>query len=143
MSEVTYTAVATSTAEGRNGGRASSDDGALDVALAVPKELGGAGGATNPEQLFAAGWASCFVGAVRRVAAEKKVRPTDLAVVAEITLHHDTVASEFKLSAVLRLTASGIDQATAEQLVDGAHQVCPYSKATRGNIEVALHATAV
>ena len=104
----------------------------------MPKELGGAGGATNPEQLFAAGWASCFVGAVRRVAAEKKVRPTDLAVVAEITLHHDTVASEFKLSAVLRLTASGIDQATAEELVDGAHQVCPYSKATRGNIDVTV-----
>ncbi|XVS60816.1 organic hydroperoxide resistance protein [Actinosynnema sp. CA-299493] len=143
MSEVTYTAVATSTAEGRNGGRASSDDGVLDVALAVPKELGGAGGATNPEQLFAAGWASCFVGAVRRVAAEKEVRPTDLAVVAEITLHHDTTAGEFELSAVLLLEVAGVDQATAEELVDGAHQVCPYSKATRGNIEVTLAATAV
>ncbi|ROP35114.1 organic hydroperoxide resistance protein [Saccharothrix texasensis] len=142
MSEVTYTAVVTSTAGGRSGGRASSDDGLLDVALAVPGELGGTGGATNPEQMFAAGWASCFVGAVRRVAAEKKVRPTDLAVVAEVTLHHDTAAGEFELSAALRLTASGVDQATAEELVDGAHQVCPYSKATRGNIEVTLHATA-
>lgn len=143
MSEVTYTAVATSTAEGRNGGRAASDDGALDVTLAVPKEFGGAGGGTNPEQLFAAGWASCFIGAVRRVAAAKKVRPADLAVVAEVTLHHDTDANEFKLSAALHLEASGIDQATADELVDGAHQICPYSKATRGNIEVTLDATVV
>ncbi|MEQ0565345.1 organic hydroperoxide resistance protein [Amycolatopsis sp. NEAU-NG30] len=141
MSEVTYTAVATSTAEGRNGGRATSDDGALDVTLAVPKAFGGAGDGTNPEQLFAAGWASCFVGAVRRVAGAKKVPLNDLAVVAEVTLHHDTEAGEFKLSAVLHLEATGIDQATADELVRGAHQVCPYSKATRGNIEVTLDAT--
>jgi Ohr subfamily peroxiredoxin len=141
MSEVTYTAVATSTAEGRNGGRASSDDGALDVTLAVPEAFGGAGGGTNPEQLFAAGWASCFVGAVRRVAGVKKIPLNDLAVVAEVTLHHDTDTSEFTLSAVLHLEASGIDQAAADELVNGAHQVCPYSKATRGNIEVTLDAT--
>ncbi|MDX3192647.1 organic hydroperoxide resistance protein [Streptomyces sp. MN03-5084-2B] len=141
MSEVTYTAVATSTAEGRNGGRATSDDGALDVTLAVPKAFGGAGDGTNPEQLFAAGWASCFVGAVRRVAGVKKVPLHDLAVVAEVTLHHDTEAGEFRLSAVLHLEATGIDQATADDLVRGAHQVCPYSKATRGNIEVTLDAT--
>ncbi|MEV0701971.1 organic hydroperoxide resistance protein [Saccharopolyspora sp. NPDC050389] len=141
MAETTYTAVATSTAEGRNGGRAISDDGVLDVGLAVPKALGGAGGGTNPEQLFAAGWASCFVGAVRRVAGEKKVKLTDLAVIAEVTLHHDTDAGEFKLSAALHLEASGIDQATADELVEGAHQVCPYSKSTRGNIEVTLDAT--
>ncbi|MEU5696230.1 Ohr family peroxiredoxin [Actinosynnema sp. NPDC020468] len=141
MAEITYTAVATSTAEGRNGGRATSDDGVLDLTLAVPAALGGAGGGTNPEQLFAAGWASCFIGAVRRVAGEKKVRPTDLAVVAEVTLHHDTEAGEFTLSAALHLEASGIDQATADELVAGAHQVCPYSKATRGNVEVTLDAT--
>ncbi|QFU88508.1 Ohr family peroxiredoxin [Amycolatopsis sp. YIM 10] len=141
MSEITYTAVATSTAEGRNGGRATSDDGALDVTLAVPAAFGGAGGGTNPEQLFAAGWASCFVGAVRRVATAKQVRPGDLAVVAEVTLHHDTEANEFKLSAALHLEASGIDQATADELVHGAHQICPYSKATRGNVEVSLDAT--
>ncbi|GLY70201.1 organic hydroperoxide resistance protein [Amycolatopsis taiwanensis] len=141
MSEVTYTAVASSTAEGRNGGHARSDDGQLDVTLGVPKALGGAGNGTNPEQLFAAGWASCFVGAVRRVAAAKKVHPSDLAVVAEITLHHDTEASDFKLSAALHLEASGVDQATADELVQGAHQLCPYSKATRGNIEVSLDAT--
>ena len=141
MSEITYTAVATSTAEGRNGGRATSDDGVLDLGLAVPKELGGAGGGTNPEQLFAAGWASCFVGAVRRVAGAKKVRLDDLAVVAEVTLHHDTDANDFRLSAALHLEATGIDQATADELVHGAHQLCPYSKATRGNIEVSLDAT--
>jgi lipoyl-dependent peroxiredoxin len=141
MPETTYTAVATSTAEGRNGGRATSDDGVLDLGLAVPKELGGAGGGTNPEQLFAAGWASCFVGAVRRVAAAKKVRLHDLAVVAEVTLHHDTDANDFWLSAALHLEATGIDQASADELVHGAHQLCPYSKATRGNIEVSLDAT--
>jgi lipoyl-dependent peroxiredoxin len=141
MSETTYTAVATSTAEGRNGGRATSDDGVLDLGLAVPKELGGAGGGTNPEQLFAAGWASCFVGAVRRVAAAEKVRLRDLAVVAEVTLHHDTDATDFWLSAALHLEATGVDQATADELVHGAHQLCPYSKATRGNIEVSLDAT--
>ncbi|HET6503121.1 MAG TPA: organic hydroperoxide resistance protein [Amycolatopsis sp.] len=141
MPEVTYTAVASSTAEGRNGGHAVSDDGTLDVTLAVPKALGGAGDGTNPEQLFAAGWASCFVGAVQRVAAAKKVKPADLAVVAEVTLHHDTEAGDFELSAALHLEASGIDQATADELVQGAHQLCPYSKATRGNIKVTLDAT--
>ncbi|QXV57671.1 organic hydroperoxide resistance protein [Amycolatopsis sp. TNS106] len=141
MSETTYTAVATSTAEGRNGGRATSDDGVLDVGLAVPKAFGGSGDGTNPEQLFAAGWASCFVGAVRRVAGVKKVKLDDLAVVAEVTLHHDTETGEFHLSAALHLEATGIDQATADELVQGAHQVCPYSKATRGNVEVTLDAT--
>lgn len=87
------------------------------------------------------GGASCFVGAVRRVAGAKKVPLNDLAVVAEVTLHHDTEAGEFELSVVLHLEVSGIDQATADELVQGAHQVCPYSKATRGNIEVTLDAT--
>ncbi|MCI2420590.1 organic hydroperoxide resistance protein [Saccharopolyspora sp. K220] len=141
MSETTYTAVATSTAQGRNGGRATSDDGLLDVGLAVPKALGGAGGGTNPEQLFAAGWASCFVGAVRRVASRKKIALHDLAVIAEVTLHHDTDVDEFQLSAALHLEAGGIDQETADELVEGAHQVCPYSKSTRGNIKVTLSAT--
>ncbi|GGL04486.1 osmotically inducible protein C [Sphaerisporangium melleum] len=141
MSEITYTAVATSTAEGRNGGRATSDDGMLDVTLAVPKAFGGAGDGTNPEQLFAAGWASCFVGAVRRVASARKVTAHDLAVIAEVTLHHDSETNDFTLSAVLHLEASGIDQATADELVQGAHLLCPYSKATRGNIEVTLDAT--
>ncbi|MGP4014602.1 organic hydroperoxide resistance protein [Saccharopolyspora sp. 5N708] len=141
MSETTYTAVVTSTGEGRNGGRAISDDSQLDVQLGIPKALGGAGAGTNPEQLFAAGWASCFAGAVKRVAAGKKVALHDLAVIAEVTLHHDIDADEFHLSAALHLELTGIDQQTADELVAGAHQVCPYSKATRDNIPVVLDAT--
>jgi Ohr subfamily peroxiredoxin len=139
MAETTYTAVATATGEGRNGGRTYTNDGLLDVTHAVPKELGGAGGATNPEQLFAAGWSTCFLGAVKRAAAKKKVRPADLAVTTEITLHHS--GDEFWLSAVMHLEMSGVDQATAEQLGADAHQICPYSKATRGNLEVTIDAT--
>jgi Ohr subfamily peroxiredoxin len=135
----TYTAVATATGEGRNGGRTVTDDGLLDVTLAVPKEFGGKGGGTNPEQLFAAGWASCFLGAVKIVAAQRKARLTDLAVVAEVTLHNE--GSDFWLSAALHLEMSGVDQQTAEQLGAGAHQICPYSKATRGNVEVTIDAT--
>lgn len=141
MSEITYTAVVASTAEGRNGGRATSSDGVLDVDLALPPQLGGAGRGTNPEQLLAAGWAACFAGAVQRVAGLRKVQLDHLAVVAEITLHHDTKLGEFWLSAVLHLEASGIDQETADVLVKAAHEVCPYSKATRGNVEVTLDAT--
>lgn len=139
MTETPYTAVATATGEGRNGGRTTTDDGLLDVTLAIPKELGGNGGATNPEQLFAVGWASCFLGAVKRAAQQRKVRPTDLAVVAEVTLHN--ADNEFWLSAALHVEATGVDQATADELVTAAHQICPYSKATRGNIEVTLDAT--
>ncbi|MFD8384545.1 organic hydroperoxide resistance protein [Streptomyces sp. NPDC059679] len=137
----TYTAVVTATGEGRNGGRVAADDGLLDTTLAIPKELGGAGGATNPEQLFAAGWAACFMGAVRRVAAERKTGLKGVAVTAAVTLRHDD-ADEFGLSAVLRVELSGVDQRTAEELGAGAHQVCPYSKATRGNIPVTIEATA-
>ncbi|MEU7531922.1 organic hydroperoxide resistance protein [Saccharothrix sp. NPDC042600] len=139
MPETTYTAIATSTAEGRNGGRATSDDGVLDVTLAVPKAFGGSGDGTNPEQLFAAGWASCFVGAVRRVAAKNRVAVRDLSVTAEVTLHHED--DEFFLSAVLNLEVSGVDQATADELARGAHRICPYSKSTRDNIDVTLSAS--
>jgi Ohr subfamily peroxiredoxin len=140
VTETTYTAVVTATGEGRNGGRALSDDGLLDVTLAIPKTLGGAGGATNPEQLLAAGWASCFLGAVKRVAAREKVAVKDLAVIADITLHHDLDADQFSLSAALHLELSGVDQQTADELGAGAHQICPYSKATRGNIPVTIDA---
>jgi Ohr subfamily peroxiredoxin len=135
----TYTAVATATGEGRNGGRTTTDDGLLDVTLAVPKELGGKGGGTNPEQLFAVGWASCFLGAVKRAAAVRKVRLADLAVVAEVTLHNEN--DEFWLSGALNVEMSGVDQQAAEDLSHAAHQICPYSKATRGNVEVAITAT--
>ncbi|KUJ38075.1 Ohr family peroxiredoxin [Streptomyces sp. NPDC093228] len=137
MAETNYTAVVTATGEGRNGGRAASSDGLLDVTLAIPKEFGGNGGATNPEQLLAAGWASCFLGAVKITAAEKKVALQDPAVVAEVTLHHD--AGDYHLSAVLHLELSGVDQSTAEELGAGAHLICPYSKAL--DIPVTIEAT--
>ncbi|PJJ55138.1 organic hydroperoxide resistance protein [Compostimonas suwonensis] len=135
-----YTAVATSTGEGRAGGRAESSDGMLDVTLAVPTEMGGPGGGTNPEQLFAAGWSSCFHSAVKGVAAQSKISFTDSAIVVEVTL----VPAEnggYTLAAAIHAEFGGIDQATADELVAQAHQVCPYSNATRGNIEVTVDAT--
>jgi Ohr subfamily peroxiredoxin len=138
---VTYTATVDVNGEGRNGGTARSDDGLLDHTLAVPKELGGAGGATNPEQLFAAGWAACFLGALRRAAALRKIRPTSTSITAAVTLTHGD-DGEFTLSAVLSPRIGGVDQATAQELAEAAHQICPYSKATRGNIAVTLHASA-
>jgi osmotically inducible protein OsmC len=143
VTETTYTAVVTATGEGRNGGRALSDDGLLDVTLAIPKAMGGAGGATNPEQLLAAGWASCFLGAVKRVATQRKVPVKNLAVIADVTLHHDKRLDEFSLSAALHVELGGVDQQTADELGASAHQICPYSKATRDNVLVAIDATVV
>jgi lipoyl-dependent peroxiredoxin len=140
MSESLYTAVATSTGDGRAGGRAITDDGLLDVTLAIPKSMGGPGGATNPEQLFAAGWASCFHSAVKAVAAQQKVTFSDSAVVAEVQVHA-TPESGFTLAAALHVEFGGLDQATADQLVQAAHAICPYSNATRGNIAVTVDAT--
>ncbi|MGW5467618.1 organic hydroperoxide resistance protein [Streptomyces chartreusis] len=139
---VSYTAVVNVDGEGRNGGRVRSEDGILQTTLAIPKEFGGAGNATNPEQLFAAGWAACFLGAVRRAAAERKVRLTSTAITAEVTLHHGD-DGEFGLAAVLNVELGGVDRETAAELGAAAHQICPYSKATRGNIPVTINATAV
>ncbi|MFB4283195.1 MULTISPECIES: organic hydroperoxide resistance protein [unclassified Nonomuraea] len=139
---VSYTGVVTVTGEGRNGGRVRADDGLLDTTLAIPEELGGAGGATNPEQLFAAGWGACFLGAVRRAAAQRKVTLKSTSIRAEVTLRHGDDGG-FGLGAVLNLELGGVDQRTAEELGDAAHQICPYSKATRGNIPVTIRATAV
>ncbi|MFJ6217203.1 organic hydroperoxide resistance protein [Streptomyces sp. NPDC092296] len=137
-----YTAVVKVTGEGRNGGRVQSDDGLLKTTLAIPKELGGAGDATNPEQLLAAGWSACFLGAVRLAAGRRKVRLTSTAVTTEITLQHGD-DGEFGLAAVLNLELGGVDRQTAVELGAAAHQTCPYSKATRGNIPVTVNATAV
>jgi lipoyl-dependent peroxiredoxin len=137
-----YTAVVTVTGEGRNGGRAAADDGLLDTTLAIPKELGGAGGATNPEQLFAAGWAACFLGAVRKAAAQRKVTLTSTSITAEVTLSQGE-DGQFGLGAVLDLEVGGVDGRTADELGAAAHQICPYSKAIRGNIPVTIRATAV
>jgi Ohr subfamily peroxiredoxin len=140
MSHALYTAVATSTGDGRAGGRAVTDDGLLDVTLAIPKSMGGPGGATNPEQLFAAGWASCFHSALKAVAAQQKITFTDSAVVAEVNVHA-TPEGGFVLAAALHVEFGGLDQATADTLVQAAHAVCPYSNATRGNIAVTVDAT--
>lgn len=140
MSEPVYTAVATSTGDGRAGGRAASNDGLIDLTLAIPREMGGPGGATNPEQLFAAGWASCFHSALKAVAAGQKVTFSDSAVVAEIGVHH-TEQGGFGLSAALHVEMGGIEQDSAESLVAAAHAVCPYSNATRGNIPVTVDVT--
>ena len=130
--KVLYTAN-THTTGGRDG-RAQSSDNRLDVALSVP---GGPGGGTNPEQLFAAGWSACFIGAMRRAAAEQKVAlPADVAVDAEVDLV--TRGDAFLLQARLKVSLPGLPRETAQAITDGAHQICPYSKATRGNIDVTI-----
>ena len=134
-----YTAVATATGDGRNGHTRSSD-GLIDLELAVPKEMGGAGGATNPEQLFAAGYAACFHSALKAVARQQKVTFTDSAVTAEVGIGPND-AGGFALEVTLGVELGGVDQATGEELVAAAHQVCPYSNATRGNVPVTLETT--
>jgi osmotically inducible protein OsmC len=134
-----YTAVATSTGDGRNGHTRSSD-GFIDLDLAVPKEMGGPGGGANPEQLFAAGYAACFHSALKAVARERKIDVTDSAVTAEVGIGRDG-AGGFGLEVALHVELGGIDQEAAEQLAEGAHRVCPYSNATRGNIPVTIETT--
>ncbi len=140
MSDTLYTAIATSTGDGRANGHVVSSDGILDLGLAIPKDMGGAGGATNPEQLFAAGWAACFHSAVKLIASQKKITLSDSAIVAEVSLH-PTAEGGFSLAASIHGEFGGIDQQTADDLVATAHQVCPYSNATRGNIPVTVDAT--
>lgn len=123
----------TRTVGGRNG-TAQSDDGRLDLKLSPP---GAPGAGTNPEQLFAAGWSACFIGALGHVATGKDIKlPPDLAVNAEVDL--GSGEGGFFLQARLTVSLPGIDQTTARSLVEGAHEICPYSKATRGNIDVEL-----
>ena len=141
MSASLYTAVATSTGDGRAGGRAATDDGLLDVTLAIPTSMGGPGGATNPEQLFAAGWSSCFHSALKLVASQRKLKLTDSTVTAEVAVV-PTETGGFTLSAKLQVhIGDGIDPEVAESLTAAAHEVCPYSAATRGNIPVTLTTT--
>jgi len=131
-----YTALATATGEGRNG-RTRTSDGTIDLDLKVPTEMGGPGGGANPEQLFAAGYAACFHGALKLVAGKQEVAFTDSAVTAEVGIGPDA-AGGFALEVTLRVELGGIEQSAAEALVEAAHQVCPYSNATRGNIPVTL-----
>jgi Ohr subfamily peroxiredoxin len=136
---VLYTAIATATGDGRNG-HARSSDGIVDVDLATPVEMGGAGGATNPEQLFAAGYAACFHSALKVVAKRQGATLSDSAVTAEVGIGPND-AGGFGLEVALHVELGGLDQAAAEALVEAAHQVCPYSNATRGNIPVTLETT--
>ena len=134
MTEPTvYQTAATSTGEGRNG-RSRTVDGILDVALAMPKELGGPGGATNPEQLFATGYAACFHSALKLVARRMRVQLVDSAVTVEIGLVKR--GQGYGLQAAIEAELPGVAPAQAQQLVDAAHQVCPYSAAIQGNVEV-------
>lgn len=128
-------------AVGGREGHVRSDDGLVDQKLALPPALGGKGGATNPEQLFAAGYAACFEGALRLVARTRGVAISSAAVEAEVDIGKDETS--FGLAVRLHALIGGVDQATADALVAGAHQVCPYSKATRDNIPVQVSAAAV
>ena len=129
-----YTAK-THTTGGRDGGASRTSDGRLDVKFSLP---GGPGTGTNPEQLLAVGWSGCFLSAVKLVAAQKKVRLTEgVAIDAEVDLC--VTEGEYTVQARLNVSLPGIEPEVARELVDAAHQVCPYSKATRGNIPVAIN----
>jgi len=134
LEKVLYTAKA-HTIGGREGGSSRTSDGRLDVTLSPP---GGPGTGTNPEQLFAAGWSACFLSAIKLTAGKKKVKlPPDAAIDAEIDL--GTNEGGYALQARLNVSLPGVDHDVAQELVDVAHQTCPYSKATRGNIDVEIN----
>ncbi|CAL9340384.1 Organic hydroperoxide resistance protein OhrB [Nocardiopsis dassonvillei] len=139
--EVMYTAQATVTGEGRKG-HGTTADGRLDVDLSVPKGMGGDDGpGTNPEQLFAVGYAACFHGALKAVARKDKTSVDGSSIEAHVSLGKSEEGLDLEVE--LDVTIPGVDQAKAEELVEAAHQMCPYSRATRGNIEVKLSAKAV
>ena len=132
--KVIYTAKAHTTG-GREGGASRTSDGRLDIKLSVP---GTPGNGTNPEQLFAAGWSACFTSAIKIVAAQKKVKlPTDMAIDSEVDLCSGEEG--YFLQARLNVNIPGLDREVAQSILEGAHQTCPYSKATRGNIDVAIN----
>jgi Ohr subfamily peroxiredoxin len=136
IEKVLYTAHAKAT--GGRDGRAVSTDGILDVKLATPRELGGAGGAgTNPEQLFAAGYSACFIGAMKFVAARDKLSlPADVSIEGSVGI--GPIPTGFGIEVTLKVSVPGLPRADVESLVQKAHMVCPYSNATRGNIDVRL-----
>ena len=135
VEKVIYKAHATST--GGRDGTSKTSDGSLDVKLTVPKEMGGAGGGVNPEQMFAAGYSACFLGALKFVAGMQKVAvPADAKI--ESTVGIGQIPQGFGIEVQMTIHLPGVDRAVAQALVDKAHEVCPYSNATRGNIEVTL-----
>lgn len=129
---------ATSKATGGRDGSVASSDGALSIKLSTPKELGGGGGTgTNPEQLFAAGYSACFIGAMKAVAGQQKIKlPDDLSITGHVGIGQ--IPQGFGIEAALEISIPGMDKAAAQALIEKAHQVCPYSNATRGNINVTL-----
>jgi lipoyl-dependent peroxiredoxin len=129
-----YTAHATATGEGRNG-HAATDDCLLDVDVRIPVEMGGPGGATNPEQLFAAGYAACFHSALKVVAAGTDLTGSEVS--SDVAIGR-LASGGFGLAVALTVTIPGLDRDAAEALVAKAHEVCPYSNAVRGNVEVDL-----
>lgn len=128
------------TATGGRDGKARSDDGSVDVQLVVPKEMGGPGGTgANPEKLFAAGYAACFLGAMKAVSGKAGVKvPPDATVTAEVGFGPRSEGG-YGITADLTITLPGVDQADAQRLAEAAHEVCPYSNATRNNVDVGLH----
>jgi Ohr subfamily peroxiredoxin len=139
--KVVYTAEATAIGDGRNG-EVHSSDGVIDEKLSIPTEMGGPGGLhTNPEQLFASGYAACFHSALRVVAGREHIKlGEDTEINAKVSIGPNE-SGGFELSVVLDAKLPGVDKAKADDLIAKAHQVCPYSNATRGNIEVALNTT--
>ncbi|WP_431797780.1 organic hydroperoxide resistance protein [Microbacterium kunmingense] len=131
-----YTAEALATGGGRDG-HVRTTDGILDTDVRVPKELGGAGGAPNPELLFAAGYAACFHSALQSVARAQKVKVDGSSVGSRVSLGPNGDGG-FQLAVLLEVNVPGVDGEVAQQLADAAHQVCPYSNATRGNIDVTV-----
>jgi Ohr subfamily peroxiredoxin len=134
-----YTAEALTTGDGRDG-HARSSDGRLDLQLAIPKEMGGNGDGTNPEQLFAIGYAACFHSALRLVGRQEKADVSDSAVGSRVSIGMLDNGG-FGLAVELEITLPNVDHDTAQALTEKAHQVCPYSNATRGNIDVKLVVT--
>ncbi|GMA17989.1 organic hydroperoxide resistance protein [Arsenicicoccus piscis] len=134
-----YTAEAISTGAGRNG-RTRTDDGRIDLQLAMPKEMGGSGDGTNPEQLFAAGYAACFHSALQAVARAAKADLGDSSVGARVGIGPND-SGGFALEVALEVVIPNLPHDEAQQLADKAHQMCPYSNATRGNIPVTVTVT--
>jgi lipoyl-dependent peroxiredoxin len=136
IEKILYTATATST--GGRSGTSTSSDGALQVTLTTPKALGGDGApGTNPEQLFAAGYSACFLGAMKAVAGKLELSvPSATSITAEVSI--GPIPTGFNIAAKLSINVPGMARADADKLVAAAHQVCPYSNATRGNIDVTL-----
>lgn len=137
IKQVLYTA--TATAKGGREGHIRSSDGILDIDLKVPKELGGPGGAgSNPEQLFAAGYAACFEGAIRFLASQKKIAINHASVTAHVGIGPHQPAG-FGIAVKLDVSLPDLDKAVAQELIDTAHHdICPYSHATRGNVDVEI-----